>query len=409
MKTQKNLWNAIEKTVSEENTAQSERLKKEVKSLDEEILKIADQPVTEKKQQIEKSFYGFTTLVEVEEKIDQSKIIAEVIFDKQKIRKTKERELQKRRVFTQSQIDFAAKFQPYGLQPMAVLPASLWDALLEKFGLYRFENIQENGKVEIKTINGNWFILICLVLMSAVGVILPATIGIFALKGSILTLFLLIVTGFCFLLGIGCLFEKKWMGVLPLVISLILFGGAVRTTSLPFDAKSMFANFFVFSIVFFVTVTVTFGPKEGKLYEIPTKALLKIFHKLMIRLLSHKFLLKNLWPERTDVIGKKDSDDEYSQITVRFPKAPEYFLETLIKLKNAGFQPMIAAVPEAIVVSRKEISETRLKEIEKMQLEPILYFKENGQVAVFDCFGNFPKEEKVIEWVKKEGLKLCFN
>lgn len=136
--------------------------------------------------------------------------------------------------------------------------------------------------------------------------------------------------------------------------------------------------------------------------------------KIAVWFIPRKLLLRMLWPDRCDTV-KKPKNRKLKAIKVRFPKAPEYFLRSLQAVVERGLHPNVAAVPEAIIVSRREVvsawvqsTEERVRELRN---EPVLYLHDENKenVAIMSSYGEFPNEKKVVEWVKREGLQVAFN
>lgn len=387
------IWPAIEEMVVDENEIRKDLLGTEVKNANKEINKILKQPVKVERKQVEKLVYGFPQIAEekTEKKPDAK--------EKQEFRNGKQKELDKCNALTQAQIDLSEKMQLKGLRPIAVVPEKLFNAICKNFGIYRFENMQEDGKAKIKKADETDMFKVTFFLGGIISAIIFGLVGIFAYDGSFLTFFLYLT--FVLSISSSVLVKMKWRTRLPLLLlSVASLSGSVTTTSLHGTViigtviVTVFLSFMIAGVFSMITTS----------FDEPAKSILKIIHRILIKYLSDKRLLKILWPEGVDVSGSK-----YNEITVRFPKAPEYFIETLTALKETRLQPMIAATQEAIQVDRQELRRIRIKEIEEIDPEPILYYKEKGNVAILSFFGKFPNELKIIEWVKNVGLKICFN
>ncbi len=112
-------------------------------------------------------------------------------------------------------------------------------------------------------------------------------------------------------------------------------------------------------------------------------------------------LVAKLWPQHHDDI------DPGIRVTPYFPQAPERFQQNLLRLGATKYPVYIAAVPEAITVSRKEVLDAHVRAnlvappalAPTPDQDPVLYtVSADGQlVALLDYFGHFPEEEKLIQ------------
>lgn len=123
--------------------------------------------------------------------------------------------------------------------------------------------------------------------------------------------------------------------------------------------------------------------------------------KLRLGAMTMRELVAKLWPHCHDTIR------EGIRVTPCFPQAPERFEQNVHQLKQTRYPVYIAAAPEAITVSRKEVLEQHLR----MDInpppprpgdDPILYTTDatGGWIAILDYFGHFPKEEELVQMAR---------
>lgn len=128
--------------------------------------------------------------------------------------------------------------------------------------------------------------------------------------------------------------------------------------------------------------------------------------KLHLDTLSTLDLVAKLWPQYHDSIATG------IRVTPYFPQAPDHFQQNLLRLMATkwpatAYAAHIAAVPEAITVSRKEVLNAHIAAnlvapkapVPTPDQDPILYtMSPDGRlVALIDYFGHFPEEEKLVE------------
>lgn len=123
--------------------------------------------------------------------------------------------------------------------------------------------------------------------------------------------------------------------------------------------------------------------------------------QVQIRQMSGPKLAAALWP------ALHDSIDAGIRVSPFFPKAPAHFQKNLLHLMGTPYPVHVAAVPEAIFVDRKEVLDAHAREnmIPPPAIpptpddDPILYTMDTSRqfVALIDYFGNFPKEEQIVD------------
>ncbi|MFA6042480.1 MAG: hypothetical protein WCV85_05480 [Patescibacteria group bacterium] len=131
-----------------------------------------------------------------------------------------------------------------------------------------------------------------------------------------------------------------------------------------------------------------------------TSIVLKII-SLNMKMTSRRFLmaLQDVWPWHID--EKRDREQKQFSYQVQLPKPPIGFAQKLIKLKQCGLQPCIAATPEALTI---HFDKPKREAREVDWAEPVLYVT-NAQsqpsnntelVAILDQFGDFPDEKEAV-------------
>ena len=123
--------------------------------------------------------------------------------------------------------------------------------------------------------------------------------------------------------------------------------------------------------------------------------------KLRLGAMTMLELVAKLWPHCHDTIHTG------IRVTPCFPQAPERFEKNTQQLRQTRYPVYIAAAPEAITVSRKEVLDQHLRMgLNPLQPrlgdDPILYTMDatGGWIAILDYFGHFPKEEQLVQMAK---------
>lgn len=140
--------------------------------------------------------------------------------------------------------------------------------------------------------------------------------------------------------------------------------------------------------------------KDGTVPAQPLGTLANL--KLRLDTMSTLELVAKLWPDFHDDITV------HIPVTPYFPQAPERFQQNLLQLMGTKQYPAhIAAVPEAVTVSRKEVLDAHVRAnlvipkapVPTPDQDPILYTMsaDGGLVALLDYFGHFPKEEELVQ------------
>lgn len=390
------MWQRIGEVVNNENS----RL---VQDVENELMTVENNLVERHKIAI--NHYGF-------------QVEREVLIDRQPAISRVKEKLSKSHSFVKNQTALAEKMVISGLSPIAVLPTSLFNDICAKMGLYRFENLDKNGQTStdesgskniFELFSTFAFFLSVTAILSIVAVSCGGSVWCsFLIAGFVLALFL----------GIEIGFEKFRDRAIFLTISLLfltLTGIHLVSVKKGLTLTQMLSQWYLL-IVFYVAAVVIFfamfmcvglffyrsNNEDGpglKLCKIIFNGLINVF----VRHATPRCLMSYLWPNGVDV-----NNPEGEKVTVRFPEAPAEFTERLLKMDQLDLRPLIAVAPEAIVINRKEVALAKKREIAKFK-DPVLYYNENGLTAVLSQFGDFPDEEKVIEWVKQVGLTAYIN
>lgn len=353
--------------------------------------------------------FGFA--VSVEEEIDRSSEITELT---EKV-KGFTGKIEKARRFAQTQIDLAESLAQKGIGSIAIVPTALFNSLCKQFGLYRFENLNEAGQTKIHNLDVGEIVSVI-----AVGIfttILLSLLGIFALGGTIWTVLGNMLICGAIISAIEFSGKKRRLVATALLFVVLAMETFVATTinwTRLLSSAPGFWNYVVFDLVGVVVTALTFlcsvffvlgfdtSTKANGPGQKIAKSVFQLLYRCYLTCSPRGQLIKSLWPSGVD-------QEEGKKVQVQFPRAPESFVRVLSLFEKNGLRPMIAAVPKAIVVNRTEVVQTRMREIEEMKWDPILYHKEGDLVAIVSSFGSFADEKKVLEWVKKEGLQTCFN
>lgn len=148
-------WETVGETVVDGISAERRRVEGEIFIAEQEVDKSRTREP--QKRTVSKKMFGFTG--SVEETVSQT----EDVLEKETTRDAKVQSLERINRFTQSQLDFSAKLSGMGLQPITVVPVKLWNVLCQKFDLYRFENLSDEGKTsiqELKTEGATMFTIV---------------------------------------------------------------------------------------------------------------------------------------------------------------------------------------------------------------------------------------------------------
>jgi hypothetical protein len=115
----------------------------------------------------------------------------------------------------------------------------------------------------------------------------------------------------------------------------------------------------------------------------------------------------------------KNRDLYGPKIHLYFNISSDVFAHDLNLMRQNNLQPCIAAVPQAINISRTELQQVidkeraRLAEEERrrkeLETDPILYYLDGNYAVVVAQYGDFASEKKVLKWAKKHGPSWWLN
>ncbi|MCI0566279.1 hypothetical protein L0Y46_03725 [bacterium] len=293
-----------------------------------------------------------------------------------------------------------------GLSPIAVVPEKVWDTLCAKAGLYRFESISKDGTVLANF--GRFFsvfvaiIYACCILMfacAAAFIYAPlswwyAVAGISA--GMLLWQMLKKDEPLGFFDPIGWFIQDQCLSrnlEAFFIFSLLGFitGFPFAMLALPLTGTSVWgvagavAAGALCSTVLFLSINYVFSDERRGL---------RIVLKLL-RILPRSFLARLLWP------GGRDTGSDI--VTVRFPEPPADVVEVLDRARGEGYRINVATVPRAIGLDYEGISYGVAQKL----VDPVIYVRECGMVAVLAQFGDFKVEKKVI--AEATARSNCIN
>jgi hypothetical protein len=175
-----------------------------------------------------------------------------------------------------------------------------------------------------------------------------------------------------------------------------MFGASV-TLAYPFETIHYAAVGVLAAIVAIVIGLITVAVKSDSAHF--EERLEKIGATLIIFLTPKRLLFQMLMPKMIDSLFEGYSQYAKLNVRVRFPEPTEDFAGKLKSMRAQHLAPSIAAVPDAIMISRKEILG---KQVDwqhtaiAARKDPVLYYKKDGLVAVFAQFGDFPKEHELM-------------
>jgi hypothetical protein len=289
-------------------------------------------------------------------------------------------------------------------------------ALCERFGLYRFENIKENGLTY-----GNFFDLNFIadfIYMLFLWLPITVTALIYAQsKWQIVGIFINLI-GY---LGIVMFYDDHKIPGWKFWSSFFLWYAGAGLYWCYFDDSLVMIVFGILTLniilvfVWFVFVALLYDKDSDTMRgEEVIQKLVKSIASAYIKSASLQRLLNSLFPNKVDYT----KDDSVVQVKVSFAQVNKKFTTRLSKLIQAGFKPLTARqskaiIPEAIIIDKSQTIKNFSEHIERsVDFNQILYtLSKNGNfVDIIAQSGNFQDEQEVIDWVKQEGIqKINFN
>lgn len=274
---------------------------------------------------------------------------------------------------TQERLEVSNRAQQIGFMPLAIVPIKFLHAAFKKFGLYWFEEIDKQGKVAVNLNKEEN-------LLNKIDAFLKRW------DGSSLSF-------------LGCLYVSA-IGIILLMGALMFIEGTkVEPKDLWWWRSLLFwaaANccLYILAVVF----------NEIGSARVKLKILfLKTFF------FPKKYLFKLLFT------GERGP----ARLTLYFNISSDIFAHNLKLIRQNKLQPCVAAVPEAINVSRKELRQVinkeraRLAEEERrrkeLEADPILYYLDGNYAVIVAQHGEFAKEKQLLKWAKKHGPSWWLN
>lgn len=250
----------------------------------------------------------------------------------------------------QEREQFVTLLKERGLAPLGVLPATVFNRLCQRW-CYRFQHLnQESG---------------CNIEMS---LLTKAARLITALLAAIQFLTAIYLVASCMKATAG------GVGIIYFMCSVLLIFFTVEMMAEASAERSLYRKPFILN-------GVTWG---------------------LVRLLPKRLLFRLLWSK------KHDSQSRF-HVTITFAEVNDNFRQTLLQLEQAGIQPMVAAVPMAISLDRRQIlaafkevgqEEARLAELARRR-DPILYHTRGNWTAIFAQSGKFASEKRIMRAAQK--------
>lgn len=400
------IWQRTEEIVDKKEDEYLATIDANIKKFDQEIENLDNG--TERFKTESRVYFGFPE--EVQEPITQQDIERQRV----KFEQAKSRFQQ----LNQRKKGFLEHLTGKDLAPICIMPYNIWHNLLAKTGLYRFEGLRFdrdqrktyariNLEVNMKSIWG--FFATSLV----VGFLLASVLAGIALhKGGSLDLPLAFFTVFVLVSTTSYLWEADqgekrnlMEGKKKRVYYSLRFIGFILATSYIYSSvyesgssivKCAIVSGFVAAIVCILIIFIF------SLVIVPCG---NVLAKIFWRVAPKGLLIKAMWP-------KKNDSKSGAAIPIEFPRPGRGFHLLVKRVVEAGYQPCVAAVPEAIGFSRGDVlSRIRQKELAEREARrvascPILYVVDRQEklVAVIAQYGKFTKEQKLVRSLQKMDL-----
>lgn len=293
-----------------------------------------------------------------------------------------------RRVETliQERLEVSNRAQQMGFTPLAIVPVKFLHAAFKKFGLYWFEDIDEQGKVAVN-LTPELPLYAKFMSPEHESVTKFIFLLIFALYIT-LTIFAVMISGPTLIARI--FYQNPYAGLSPVNIRI---GHFVDNWALYNFVPAMFLLWEMHLL-------------GGDLSEIKLKQLY-LYRKIFF--FPKKHLFKLLFT------GERGP----ARLTLYFNISSNIFAHDLNLMRQNNLQPCIAAVPQAFNISRTELQQVidkeraRLAEEERrrkeLEADPILYYRDGNYAVVVAQYGDFVSEKRLLKWAKKQGLSLWLN
>ena len=368
-----------------------------------------------KVEEVVEMHHGFEYMTKKKVPADTSELDAKI--------QIAENKLTSLNTFASQANELAVGLAKFGLTAVAYVPTKLFCQLCRKFGIWRFEHLDGSSKTKTDSFDRNgWFdfvfgLSLPFIIAESVAfaaVLYGAWLPILAVLAGYFFLSMAVVVGKAVPVASMAGKVAKVIGIIALIqasfVSLYMVGYAIKPVWFTFMSAESDLVLDINSIIQLIIqlfVLVIFGfigligfEKKKRLYAA------KWYGKYLSRL-PRKQQLKKLFPRMVD------DDADGQKITVKFIQAPAFFLEALFRLEKQTpdliLRPMVAATPEAVILDSDEVERVGTNLAYDALGEPILYSTLGEATAIVSSFGEFPNEQEIMDWIKKEGLKLCFN
>ena len=292
--------------------------------------------------------------------------------------------------------EFREALQRNKIEPIAVLPRNIWQALCEEGGLYRFEAIGKDGMVRCANPSESFSFWLGHLLLQSVVVLGFALFSNVPFQTIGISFLALLASGALVLLRLKKDAVTESWDTLLIIFALICF------SNLPAIILMTSPSIFVKGTS--VYVTLFFGPMLALIMVSGPSFLLGIAFKngffvplsvwstrFLMAVVDHKTICKLLWPSKFDLVR-----DLNQKIKIRFPDPPEDVIDILRAPVCADYGINVAIVDDAIGIEARGFAESIYV---KAQLDPIIYLKnrDGDFVAIVAQFGDFPIEQEIID------------
>jgi hypothetical protein len=275
-----------------------------------------------------------------------------------------------------------------GINPIAVVPVELFNGVCEKFKLMRLENMDSEGRTHFDSVHLENHSMLLAGTLLAFLVHLIVQLSTHASIAGILASAAFIWSTYIWLHAIsGDDFNAR-----PLFYLLAIPLGGLAYGMNPLSLDTLIcvgwgvSGVLLWFISFFVFVCLEWAWRR----------------LAQRRLLPSRYVSSVLWPNGCD-------ESRGDQVTIRFRLAPPAKFAMLLKKmhETSMITPSVATVPEALTIRPANLGFRENRRFGR--LDPILYHRHQGTVAILDQFGSFPNEQAVLKWARTEGIRLIAN
>ncbi|MFA6042814.1 MAG: hypothetical protein WCV85_05190 [Patescibacteria group bacterium] len=236
-----------------------------------------------------------------------------------------------------------------GTMPLATLPAKLWQDFCLACGLYRFENMDAQGRTGILFRHDE-----------------------FEKK---------------------LLYSQRMEDTATKITIILMLLSFVGTCVLRLQKSAIWLPVGILTILCVITLIVLDSKKASKLRS-------NSVHEQQRRLWEQK-RLKNYWPNLFDYPVNGNAS-----VIVHFPTPPQEFGNRLLAVQRADYHACVAVTPDAI-----SIVEGSYRPDAEPNVEPVLYVRsaDGATVSLLAQFGDFPNEQAAITMAQKCAERYYAN